>query len=352
MPQKNLECHLAIQFKKHLISKNIISKSFLALPWSKNSYQNGQNPKVLFQKIYHDYRDTHLQTLSESSKLSKIKRCESFLIPLFDIHMKDITPTVISEFVLFSKERDFYKKSGKRNFDKQIKDLISIFNWYIDHVDFLFRNPVRRQHLKLGVIKEISPKERQISEAEFKSFLSHLSPYFRDLALIQFYSAGRIGEIAGIQKKNIDLDKKILIIKEVVVWIKGVPKIKSLPKNGHPRVVAINSTMEEIIRRRLEEDSDSPFLFHRSGEALRYNLINENYNRAWKKAGLSHKFSGTHQIRYAAAQMARRVSGSLDAAKSITGHKSSQMAEKYSHYTDIELNRKTLSDVEKLMTDS
>ncbi len=212
------------------------------------------------------------------------------------------------------------------------------------------RNPVRRHHIKLGIIDEITPRERQISADEYKLFHQALKPDFQDFVTLQFYCAGRVGEIAGLQKKNIDLDRKFLRIKEVIVWIGNKPQIKSVPKNGCERAVFINTTMAEILERRMNDPRNTTeFVFQRNGNPLRYNQINENYNRAWKASGLADKFSGTHQIRYAAAQMARRVSGSLDAAKSITGHASSAMAAKYSNYVDLDLNRRTLESLEESM---
>jgi len=342
-------CSLSEQFRVHLKSKNIPSTtSFTSMFTSEPT--NGENKKVFFMDIYQKYKDIHLITLSESSKVSKIKRCDNFLPPLYDIKMCLMTPALISEFIIFSKKRKFYRDSGKRNFDKQVKDLISIFNWYADHIDFQFRNPVRRHHIKLGIIDQITPKERQISANEYKRFHHALKPDFQDFATLQFYCAGRVGEIAGLQKKNIDLDRKFLRIKEVVVWIGNKPQIKSVPKNGCERAVFINATMAEILQRRMGDPNNiTDFIFQINGAPLRYNQINENYNRAWKAAGLADKFSGTHQIRYAAAQMARRVSGSLEAAKSITGHQSAVMANKYSSYVDLDLNRKTVESLEESM---
>ena len=133
-----------------------------------------------------------------------------------------------------------------------------------------------------------------------------------------------------------------------MVWIEGVAKIKSSPKNGESRIVHINESMAEIFNRHIKMQTKfCPFLFHRSGEALRYNLINEHYKRAWIKSGLSHKFSGTHIIRYCSAIHARKISGSLDAARSVTGHKSIKLAEKYSCFQDNALNIKTVNDMEE-----
>ncbi len=143
MFQNNTQpCSLSAEFKAHLKSKNIPSTTSFTSMFATEP-TNGENRKIHFHDVYQKYKDTHLITLSESSKVSKVKRCENFLIPLYDIKMCFMTPALISEFILFSKERQFYKDSGKKNFDKQVKDLISIFNWYIDHIDFQFRNRPR-----------------------------------------------------------------------------------------------------------------------------------------------------------------------------------------------------------------
>jgi integrase len=158
---------------------------------------------------------------------------------------------------------------------------------------------------------------------------------------MQFYCGGRIGEIAGLQIKNIDLENKILKIKEV---------IKNLPKNGKAREVHINSTMAEIIMRRSKRTPKGcVFLFHNNGEPLRYNRINVAFNKAWKKAGLSGKFSGSHLLRYSSAQAARKITGSLDAAASVTGHQSMQMAAHYGKLDSNELNQSAVIQIEKRM---
>jgi integrase len=314
-----------------------------------SDYFNGVDKKITLGEVFEKYKSLHLSTLSDSSRSVKTRRCQNFIRPLSEIKMIDMNPQLLSEFIIFMKENHQVLSSKKYNYDKQIKDLKSIFNWYIDTVDFRFSNPVKKHHLKLGIIEEIPEKERQISEEEVKLFFAALPSFYRDLAMIQFFCAGRIGEVAGIHRKNIDLEKRILTIKDILVWIKSVPTHKSCPKNGAARFVHINDTMLEIFKRKInEQPSGTNYLFNRKGRPLRYNAINENYNKAWGRAGLDHKFSGTHQIRYAAAQIARRKTGSLDMAKAITGHKSSRMAEKYSHYVDTDMNRSAQVGLEDL----
>ncbi len=329
-------------FLKVLREKGLLTNFSL---W-KRDHLNGNNNKITVHEVYQNYKDTHLPTISESSRVSKIARCNRFLKPIFDLKMANLNPQIISEFIKFSKA-PFNEKSRRCNFHKELKDMKSMLNWYIDNFDFTYANPIRVSHMKLSEISPTPDRERKINIEQLKLFMSNLKPFYRDMAMIQLYCAGRIGEVAGIQVKNIDLQNRRLTIKEVLVWIKGKPKIKNCPKNGKTRIVYINDTMFEIFSRLLATHPlECPFLFHKNEEPLRYNAINENYNKAWAKSGL-HQYSGSHQIRYASAQIARKLTGSIDAAMAVTGHTSIKMAEHYSQFDNSELNQSSVTKVEQ-----
>ena len=130
-------------------------------------------------------------------------------------------------------------------------------------------------------------------------------------------------------KKNIDLERRTLTVREVLIWIKGTPRVKNLPKNNCSREIFLNETMVKIIEQRLRESpSEVEHLFTVKSLPLRYSLIAWHYNQAWKRAGLT-KFRGTHAIRYCSSQTIRSLTGSLDSVMSITGQ-SAAMANMYS----------------------
>jgi integrase len=83
--------------------------------------------------------------------------------------------------------------------------------------------------------------------------------------MTQFYTAGRIGEVAGIQIKNIDLENRTLTIKETCQWDmsrKIYINLNPFPKNKEPRVVYLTDELLEIVNRRLTlRDKKSDFLF-------------------------------------------------------------------------------------------
>ena len=318
-----------------------------------NNNLNGGNLSITLGDVYERYCALHLPTVTESTRSKFTARCEKFIRPYLRTKIAQFTPELVAHYLRQSKASYVPGPYSKRyNFHKELKDLKCIFQWWSDQYDFKFKNPVRPFHKAIAVIAETPERDRKISMEETLKFFSTLESkkLYQDLAITQFYCGGRIGEIAGIQRKNIDLEKRTLKIKEVIVWINGTPQIKPCPKNGLARLVYLNDSLLAILTRRINESpSDCAFIFHDRGLPLRYNRINVAFNSAWKKAGLSGKFSGSHLLRYSSAQAVRQITGSLDATASVTGHQSMKMAEHYGKLDSVGINQKSVIQMESRM---
>src|SRR3989339_223511 len=72
------------------------------------------------------------------------------------------------------------------------------------------------------------------------------------------------------------------------------------------------------------------------------------FNHALKKAGLFPEYSATHIMRHSMGTITRKVTGSLDAAQAVTGHKDIKMVQHYAAMPS-EANRKAVNDVERFM---
>ena len=343
---ENNDSERAKNFRKRLTDSKLLDSSWL----KSRSQDNGQNRKFFLRDVWFLYQKDHLPTISESSRISKKYRCNQFLPPLYNLKMHELTPQVISELIHISKEEEERKQLKRRfNFERELRDLRSILNWYSANHDFRFVNPVNSGHYKLSVIREIPFVQRQISQEQIQKFLDQLPAFYRDIATMEFYCGARIGEIAGLQWKNVDFARRILKIQEVIVWIGNDPKIKAFPKNGSSREVFINFTMMEILKRYFDNRaSASPFVFHRKGKPLLYSVICANFNRAWIRAELP-QYRGAHILRYGSSQLGRRLTGSIDGAKALTGHKSFALANQYSEYSCIDQNRDVVEKLEVAM---
>lgn len=135
-------------------------------------------------------------------------------------------------------------------------------------------------------------------------FFQLLKPLYRELAMMQFFCAERIGEIAGPQWSNIDLDNRGMLIKHTCIW------------DGH------NKTFIEL----------KNFPKNKEARPLNYGTIQLNYREAQRKGKLP--YSGTHIFRQGMAKLARKVGGGLDAVLAMTGHKDIKLADHYSKYNE------------------
>ncbi len=273
------------------------------------------------------------------------------LAELSNMHMEEITSTVLNRWIERKKkifQSDEYLRRGRGkatrcNLYNELNLFSTIFNWYKAEDEFEeesrnLRSPVRPRHRQMAYIREPmrKPDDKKIPvEAAFKLF-SALPELYRDLAMTQFYCAGRIGEVSGIQIQNIYFDQEFILIKDAVVWTdvnKTFSYLKPFPKNRDTRRVHIHAALREIIDRRMKlRFPGCDYLFHVEGKPLNYCTIQSNYRSAQSKTGIP--YSGTHCLRHGMATLARKVGGmGLDSVVAMTGHKDLKLA---AHYSKID----------------
>lgn len=263
--------------------------------------------------------------------------------------MDEITPEVINgwieEWVTFYTSKEWQAqgrgKHARCNLDNEINLFTTIFNWMKDEPMFYKEtsrlvSPILKRHKKMGFIKNKPIKNKKIGMEDFFTFISELPPLYQDLALIQYYTATRIGEAAGIQIKNIDLKRKILLIKDTSRWCqtnKTFIALNPFPKTQETKELYLRDDILEIVERRLKMKNDnSDFLFHVQGKPLKYGTIQVNYRKAQRRTGI--KYTGTHCLRHGIATLTRKVcGGSIDAVMAMTGHKDPKLA---AHYSELD----------------
>lgn len=294
--------------------------------------------------VWESMQRTHFPLLATSTKDIWLRRFK-LLEDLQHLPMDHITPSKISEWVQYWVKffsTDDYQgsgrgKSGRCNLNNELNMFVTIFNWYKQSEEFekealSLTNPVKTKHKKMGFIRPIPDKRKQIDLDSAFLFFDFLRPLYRDLAMMQFYTAGRVGEVAGIQWSNIDFKNKRLLIKDTCVWStsnKMFVELKAFPKNREARPVYITDEIMEVLNRRLAfRLPNNDFVFHVDGEPLNYCTIQINYRAAQRKSGVP--YTGTHILRHGMAKLARKVGGGLDAVLAMTGHKDLKLADHYS----------------------
>jgi integrase len=333
-----------------------------AIHW-RNTF-NGDRTKVevtnttsTLGHVWNRMKALHFPSLELSTQRIWERRWEP-LAELADHHMEEITSTVFNRWIERKKKHytsEEYKArgrghAGRCNLYNELNLFTTIFNWYKSEDEFeaesrnLF-TPIRLRHKKMAFIREpaVKPEQKKITvEAAFK-FFSALPELYADLAMTQFFVAGRIGETAGIQISNIYLEEEYLMIKDSISWCntsKMFEYLKPYPKNKEPRRVHLHPQLLEIIQRRLKaRKKGCNFLFQIDGRPLNYCTIQVNYKMAQMRSGIPYR--GTHCLRHGMATLARRVGGmGLDSVIAMTGHKDLKLADHYSKI-DGEVQKET-----------
>ncbi|MES2855730.1 MAG: site-specific integrase [Bdellovibrionota bacterium] len=333
-----------------------------ALHW-RNIFDGEHKPKELpkttstLGHVWNRMRELHFPSLELSTRRIWERRWRP-LAELADYHMEEITSTVINRWI--ERKKKFYTSeeyqargrgcAGRCNLYNELNLFTTVFNWYKAEDEFegeskeLF-TPIRPRHKTMAFIREptVKPEQKKITvDAAFK-FFSALPELYADLAMIQFFCAGRIGETAGIQISNIYLEEEYFMIKDAISWCntsKMFEYLKPFPKNKEARRVHIHPLLREIIVRRLRARAKGcNYLFHVDGRPLNYCTIQLNYRLAQQKTGIPYR--GTHCLRHGMATLARRVGGmGLDSVIAMTGHKDLKLADHYSKI-DGELQKET-----------
>ena len=312
-----------------------------------------ESHKITFEQAWARYQKEFVCTLAQSSQDSLNERAKIFT-DLYDIEVSKITPHTITDHLLHHKELAIKSESKKRcNFDHELKLINAFFNWYRESVDYTFINPVLKRHRQIAKVRDIQYKNKKMSPDQILLFLDTIKekPFWYQFAVTQFYFAGRVQEIAGLQRSSVSLESRSAIIKDVTVWGKDkmFQELKALPKNGKLRAVYLNDSVVEVLKARLGEfNPNCAFVFNIDGRPLKYREIQHHYNKALEKCGLHPEFSGTHFMRHSMATITRKVTKSLELTQSITGHRDQKLVQHYA-YMDSDNNKLAQNKVENFL---
>ncbi|MBI2522494.1 MAG: site-specific integrase [Bdellovibrio sp.] len=331
-----------------------------------SSRPNGVEQRFTFADAWKFYQLQHFPSLESQTIQVRLKEARYFYPDLMPIKMVEINPELLDHFMQKKVAEAKLNNNPRRfNFNADLKALRAFLNWYRENYDGLFVVPILKRHHTIGIIK---PKPvgtvKKMTMEQVRLFIDSFEiQFWRDFALLHFFMAGRVQEVAGLQIENIDLERGLLKVVDVAIWerSKKFERLKEIPKNGEERVVHLNTGMFELLARRISDRSNNPcpffrqstgerlnFVFHLDGMPLSYRQIQYQYNNALKKAGLFPQFQSTHILRKAMTNIVRKELG-LDAAQAAGGWKSRSVVER--NYTDApnELNKQTVDHIGKLI---
>lgn len=299
--------------------------------------ENGQDLGYKLNDVWKMYLELHLSSMSHSTQEVAIEIANNFFDGLWQTRMCDFVPSLIDKHISKKREVALLQKTRRRSFSEDLKRLSAVLNWYKENFDFKFINPILKRHKVLGTIAKSEPKNKKLNPEQLKSFFSNLEDIWKDVAIMQFFMAGRVSEVAGLQWDMVKLADRSIEVRRAAYWSRKSKEFLGLKltKNGEARFCHINERMFEILEKRSKLSKNSPFVFTFEDQPLKYRQIQYRYNKALKSAKLYPDFSATHIMRHSMATITRKVTGSLQATQAVTGHKDQRLVE---HYASLPSN--------------
>ena len=261
----------------------------------------GQTPDVPFKNAFIRYAKQQKQNNTKSFFSSTRYRLRTLFKCFHNFNIADISLADIENFMSTRRSVDGVKL---QTVQKDVSTLRAILNKAHREGD-LDKVPLFPKLVKS------KPKTRWLTHEEETLLIKNAPPHLALLIQFATNTGGRRGELLNLDWKNVDLQRKQIIFVQT--------------KNGEDRVISLSNKAIDVLKQL--EPKASGFVFTYNGHQIK--CVKTSFNTARNKAQLEDvRF---HDLRHTFAS--RLVQGSIPLYEvmKMTGHKSLEMVQRYSH---------------------
>ena len=177
--------------------------------------------------------------------------------------------------------------------------------------------------------------EMQIATVEqVAAIAEQLPPRYRALVLVAAFGGLRWGELAGLRRKRVDLERSTVTVAEQLVEVNGAFSVGP-PKSaaGRRTVVLPDAVVAALAHHLIHYTAQSPdalVFLSSQGKPLRRSNFNR---RVWQAATRAAGVKGlrVHDLRHTAGTLATAAGGSLREVMQRLGHSTTVVAVRYQH---------------------
>lgn len=235
------------------------------------------------------FRIKKSNVLKEQSKSVYATYQRNIMAVIGEMKIKKITRFTIESFL------EPYITSGRTATAKQLLvALKSMFNYAVDN-DIVFKNPCNDI-----IVKHVSDERRALTEFEKMLIVkSNLPSKEKAFVSILRYTGMRRGEVIALQKKDIDLEHKLIHIYKIITNIDSRATLKEETKTkAGKRVVPIFKPLYPIIKDYISNLGDEDMLFlNRNGNLMNHQNVDIMVKKIRKIVGLSDEIT-CHTFRH------------------------------------------------------
>lgn len=194
----------------------------------------------------------------------------------------------------------------------------------------ILRNPCKLK----GAGRERSRERPLLTAAEVLDVADGIDPRYRALVLLAAYGSLRRGELLGLRRRDIDLERAVVTVEGQAQLIRGVGRVITNPKSeAGRRSVALPAVVAEAVRRHMSEftaanDDAWVFTAERGGPA-REGHVRAEWNLAAAAAGVPD--AHLHDLRHFGATLAAQLGATTRELQDRLGHSTTRAAMLYQH---------------------
>ena len=279
----------------------------------------------------HNFKELSEAVLEEKYKTtayhnaSANKAAFKSLSIFYDMPIEDITPTMVQSVLndMASKGYSFSSVTkAKIFFGMVIKYAMLKYNLPLH--DFMSAVKVPKT-VKKGIVK--SPPDDIIKTVMNSVYSARYGEWAVSLLCLGL----RRGELAGLQRRDVNLESREVYLNHSVEYVSNVPRLKPTPKTiAGIRVIPIIDAYFPIIAKLCDGLKEDEFLFGKE-KPLTEIAIRRRWETYTKDIG--YKFNG-HQLRHAYAKLLYKAGVDPKTAQALLGHSDFQTT--MNIYTDFD----------------
>lgn len=289
-------------------------------------------PKIRFE----DFAQEYIQTYARLHKKSWVTDVYSIkaLSRLFAGHyLFEISPQMIESYKSSRLSGKLGKKVSTSTITKELSCLSKIFCKAQDWGK-VSENPLR----KVQYFRPKNHRERYLEINEIQTLISNCPVHLKPIVIVAVNTGMRRSEILNLKWQDISIkdwpQKSFITLLDT--------------KNGQKREVVLNETVKRLLIK-WPKHSNSNFVFCKE-DGQPYKRIEKSFKSACEKSGIKYgtKDFVFHCLRHTTGSQLDKLGYSMNAIKTILGHKDIRTTQKYVH-SNLDYENRAVNDLGKAL---
>lgn len=289
-------------------------------------YEQDERNKHTFAHIADQWNTEYRLKISDINYRKNGKAAYEYIVSYFgDIFINDLTAVEINIFIDTLISKGYFKKTIA-NYKSMVNRICqyAVLNGYIKY------NPVNDIRLP----NNLPHKKRELPSTEALKIVSEHTDGFDLLPFFMLYTGCRKSEALAIKNDNVDFNKKIITIRNHVIYDSNRPVFESVLKTEAAcRNIILLDRLADVLPKNF-----TGFLFSSDGDG-KSPLTKRQFDAEWKRYCNRYGVNITaHQLRHGYATMLFEAGVDAKDAQELMGHSDINLTQQI--YTHVRSERK------------